>query len=143
MCLLVLGGDPAAWRVSGGHGSIPQCPGEACRELNGSENARSRCPFVKDKSFKSHRPIRLTFDSSTTGDVYKHFAGGISGVLRADVEAKILTEIETEFLDDDDDGGGGGGEDEALEEAWRALNAIWRASLPPSVRYPASSALGA
>lgn len=78
-----------------------------------------------------------------TGDVYKHFAGGISGVLRADVEAKILTEIETEFLDDDDDGGGGGGEDEALEEAWRALNAIWRASLPPSVRYPASSALGA
>ena len=58
MCLLVLGGDPAAWRVSGGHGSIPQCPGEACRELNGSGNARSSCPFVKDKSFKSHRPIR-------------------------------------------------------------------------------------
>jgi len=58
MCLLVLGGDPAAWRVSGGHGSIPQCPGEACRELNGSDNARSSCPFVKDKSFKSHRPIR-------------------------------------------------------------------------------------
>ena len=56
--LLGLGRDPAAWRLSGGHGSIPQCPGEACRELNGSENARSRCPFVKDKSFKSHRPIR-------------------------------------------------------------------------------------
>ena len=61
MCLLVLGGDPAAWRVSGGHGSIPQCPGEACRELNGSDNAISSCPFVKDKSFKSHRPIRLAF----------------------------------------------------------------------------------
>jgi len=59
MCLLVLGGNPAAWRVSGGHGSIPQCPGEACRELNGSDNARSSCPFVKDKSFKSHRPIRI------------------------------------------------------------------------------------
>ena len=56
--LLGLGRDPAAWRLSGGHGSTPQCPGEACRELNGSENARSRCPFVKDKSFKSHRPIR-------------------------------------------------------------------------------------
>ena len=72
--LLGLGRDPAAWRLSGGHGSIPQCPGEACRELNGSENARSRCPFVKDKSFKSHRPIRNGYSQRTQrGSLWQKF----------------------------------------------------------------------